>query len=298
MNICGNEIRVSGRLIRVARLDGEKYRFLHDPEAVIAALRSSGVRIDLFTFLEGPSVHQPQYSYPILWDNLAVLPVTTYTAWWTEQIDAKTRNMVRKSQRKGLEIHEVPFDDNLVRGIWTIYNECPVRQGKPFAHFGKDIATVRRDESTYLDTSIFIGAFLDGALIGFVKLLLDEDRSQAGLLNIVSMVRHRDKATMNGLVAKAVDVCAERHIPYLVYSNFSYGKKLRDSLSDFKSNNGFRPVDVPRYYVPLSWAGSLALHLNVYDRFDRHLPDSLMSAFRRARSAWYRRKLDLADRAS
>jgi len=54
----------------------------------------------------------------------------------------------------------VPFDETLVRGIWEVYNESPVRQGKPNTHYGKDIETVYKEEATFLDHSIFIGAFL------------------------------------------------------------------------------------------------------------------------------------------
>ena len=35
MNICGREILVHGRLFRIARLDGEKYNFLDDPEPLM-----------------------------------------------------------------------------------------------------------------------------------------------------------------------------------------------------------------------------------------------------------------------
>ena len=80
-------------------------------------------------------------------------------------------------------------------------------------------------------------------------------------MNIVSMVRHRDMAPTNALVAQAVRSCAERGIPYLVYSKFAYGKKQRSSLSDFKERNGFQRIDVPRYYVPLTRTGWLARSL-------------------------------------
>src|SRR5262249_14847985 len=152
-------------------------------------------------------------------------------------------------------------DDEFVRGIWAIYNEVPCRQGKAFAHYGKDVETVRRMSATFLDRSIFIGAYLDDQLIGFAKLVTDDNRDQASLMHIVSMVAHRDKSATNALIAQAVRSCAERHIPFLVYSHFSYGKKQRDSLSDFKEANGFQRVELPRYYVPLTLAGRAALTL-------------------------------------
>jgi len=92
MNVCGKEIRVEGRWIRTARLDGEKYEFLNDPEAALTGLRQSGVRIELFTFIQRVTEPLPMHSYPMEWDNLAVLPVSTFDTWWNTQVDFKTRN--------------------------------------------------------------------------------------------------------------------------------------------------------------------------------------------------------------
>jgi hypothetical protein len=78
-----------------------------------------------------------------------------------------------------------------------------------------------------MDTSIFIGAFFENELIGFVKLTTDQARHQASTMHIVAMVKHRDKSTTNALISQAVESCAALHIPYLVYSNFAYGKKQR-----------------------------------------------------------------------
>ena len=59
-----------------------------------------------------------------------------------------------------------------------------------------------REEATFLDRSVFIGAFLGDRLIGFVKLVSDETGTQADLMNILSMVAHRDKAPTNAFVAR------------------------------------------------------------------------------------------------
>ena len=291
MKVCGKEIRIQGRLIRIARLDGDKYQFLDDPEPVVDGLRKCGTRIDLFTFMQKLPETSPKYRYPMEWDNLAVLPVSTFDHWWTQQIGFKARNKAKQAQKKGVTLREVRFDHALIRGIWEIYNECPVRQGKPFRHYGKNIQAVHEEEATFLDSSIFIGAFLGETLIGFIKLVTDETRTQAGLMNIVSMIGHRDKAPTNALVAQAVRSCAERGIPYLVYSNFAYGKKLRDSLSDFKERNGFQRIDLPRYYVPLSSIGWAAFRLRLHRRFVDHFPEPFIAKIRELRNAWYNRKL-------
>jgi hypothetical protein len=218
------------------------------------------------------------------------MPVSTFDHWWTKQLENKTRNIVRKGERKGVTAREVPFDDDLVQGIWTIYNESPIRQGRRFPHFGKHIEVVRSEEGTHLSSSIFIGAFFDNRLIGFAKLVHDDTGTQAGLMNILSMIQHRDKSPANALVAQAVRACADRRIPYLVYSNFAYGKKQRSSLSDFKEHNGFRRIDLPRYYVPLTRIGRAAFRLGLHHRCIDYLPGPLIAKARELRTAWYNRK--------
>ena len=281
------EIRVDGRLVRVARLSAEQFDTLPDPDATIGALRASQERVDLFTFVQRLSQGSPQFSHPMEWDNLAAMNVTTFEDWWNRQIDRKTRNMVRRAEKAGVTVREVPFDDALIGGIVAIYNESPVRQGKAFWHFGKPADLVCRENATFLDRSVFIGAFLGNELIGFAKIVSDESRGQAGLMQIVAMIQHRDKSPANALIAQAVRSCAERGIPHLFYSKFSFGRRQRDSLSDFKERNGFRRVDLPRYYVSLTATGRVALRLGLHrDKLIDYVPDQLQGPLRVLRQMW------------
>jgi hypothetical protein len=288
MIVCGKGIRVEGRLVRIARLDGDKYKFLDDPEPVVAGLRESGRRVDIFTFMQKLPDTSTKFNYPMEWDNLAALQISTFENWWTERIGFKARNKAKQAAKKGVIIREVQFDDALAQGIWEIYNESPVRQGRRFPHYGKSFDRVRQMSSTFLDTSIFIGAYLDEKLIGFIKLTTDDTRTQAGIMHIISMIRHRDKAPTNALVAQAVRSCADRGITHLVYSNFAYGKKERSSLSDFKERNGFERINLPRYYVPLTGAGWAAFRLGMHHKFVDRLPEPLLAKARDLRYSWYK----------
>jgi hypothetical protein len=284
------EIRITGGRLRIAHIDAELYRFLSDPEPVIAGLRMLSHRPDIFTFTQSLADTTPHYSYRMEWDNLAVIPVTTFEDWWQKQISSVPRNRMRQAGKRGVILRETPFSDDLVRGICKIYNETPVRQGRPFPHFGKDYESVYREEATFLDSSVFIGAYLEDELIGFVKLVMDENRNQAGMMNVLSMIRHRDKAPTNALVAESVRACANRAISNLIYWRFAYGKRDRDSVSDFKTNCGFKRVDLPRYYVPLTAWGEVALRLGIHHRFVDRLPEPVGEKLRELRSRWYNRK--------
>jgi hypothetical protein len=297
MRICGKDIKVSGALIKVARLDGDKFEFPDSPAAVVAELRTCGRRIDLFTFLQRLPDTSPRYAYPMEWDNLAVLPVSTFENWWNKQIRSYPRNRARQAEKRGVVLREVPFGEPLLRGICDVYNECPVRQGKPFPHYGMTVERARAYAGTFLERSIFVGAFLGDQMIGFGKMVSDETRTQACLIHILSMVQHREKAPTNALIAQAVRACADRGIPHLVYEHFAYGKKQRDSLSHFKEVNGFQRVNIPRYYVPLNGIGHAAFRLGLHRRLIDHIPESIASALRDFRAKFYGRKFRTAMEA-
>jgi hypothetical protein len=287
MNVHGKDIKVGGKLIRIARLAAEKYEFLDDPAPTLDALRRSRGRIDLFSFMGNLTNRSPQFDYACEWDNLAAVPISTFEHWWSRQINGKTRNMVRRAEKAGVEVREVPFDGTLIEGVSAIYNETPTRQGRKFWHYGKDLGAVRAENGTFLDRSVFIGAFLGPTLIGFAKLVIDDSHGQAGLMQILSMIKHRDKAPTNALIAKSIQICADRGIPHLVYANFTYGTKQQDSLADFKQHNGFQRIEVPRYYVPLSLIGRTALRWGFHDGLKNHVPEPVLAGLRKARRLWH-----------
>ena len=290
LRACGKDFRVHGRLLRVAHIDGEKYEFPDDPEAMIQALRKCGERVDLFTFLQPLTDTTPKYRYPLEWDNLAVLPVSTFDHWWNQQIRSYPRNRARQAEKRGAVLREVPFGDELLKGICEIYNESPVRQGKRFPHYGMTLEQAHDYAKTFPDRSVFLGVFLAGKMIGFAKLVMDEARTQACLVHILSMIEHKDKAPTNALIAQAVRSCADRGVQYLVYEHFHYGKKQGDSLSHFKEVNGFKRVDIPRYYVPLTSAGKLGYSLGLHHKLSDRLPAAFVEKCRTLRRDWYSRK--------
>jgi hypothetical protein len=297
MVVCDKEIRIHGKLIRIARIDGDKYNSPADLETMLGALRSCGKRIDLFSFLQPIPETEPKYNYPMEWDNLAVLPVSTFDNWWNHQIRSYPRNRARQAEKKGVVLREVPCDEALFMGICGIYNESPVRQGKRFPHYGMTIERAREYASTYPDRSIYVAAFVGDTMIGFIKLVMDETRTTACLVHILSMIQHKEKAPTNALIAHAVRVCAERGISYLVYEHFSYGKKEGDSLSHFKEVNGFQRMNLPRYYIPLTPLGRLAFRLGLHHKIVDRLPESVASRIRDFRKTWHERKFREAAEA-
>ena len=274
------EISVSGRWLKTARVVEEWYEDLDDPECLIVDLINSDLKADLFTFWQRPPNTQPRYLYHTEWESIAVLPVTTYGSWLKTQINCKPRNLIVKARKKGVVVKSAAFDDDFVRGMTAIFNETPVRQGRPFRHYGKSVETVRREFSRYLFREELIGAYFDNELIGFIMLA---DAGQFAMLSqIISMVRHRDKSPNNALIAKAVEICAERKLPSLVYAMWARG-----SLGEFKRHNGFMRLDLPRYYVPLNKRGRVALALGLHRHPIDRIPETVVPVLRDLRSRFY-----------
>lgn len=283
IEINGQIFSISRGPLRFASLEEEWFADLENPQTAIAILADCQPRPDIFSFCQRIPDTQPKYAYQSITESLAVLPVSTYEHWWTKQQTRSSRNKVRKSQKAGVELREATFDDEFVRGMVEIFNETPVRQGRQFWHYGKDFATVQREFSTYLFREYLIGAYLGKELIGFVMLA---DAGRFGILGqFISKLQHRDKATNNALIAKTVEVCAQRGLSHLLYTDW------RDtSLVDFKKGCGFEEMKLPRYFVPLTFAGRVALTLGL-ERFRGGLKEGLPASIRKplmmARKRWH-----------
>jgi len=279
------KIVVKGKFIRTAMVREEWDEEVADPGLVVNALKKSGIRIDLFTFVQRLPESRPKHNYFMEWDSVAAIPIKDYAHWFENQITKQSRNRIKKAQKTGVEIRHIIFDEALVRGISEIYNEVPVKQERKNKYYGMNLETVWRLNSTFLERADFIGAYCQDELIGYIKIVY-ADR-YARTMGILGKMRHRDKSPMNLLLAKAIETCAERKVPFLTYAKYDYGKLGSDSLKEFKKFNGFENILVPRYYVPLSTRGQLVLRLGLHKGIKNLLPKGLARYLRKARTIWY-----------
>jgi len=277
LSIEQKEIAISGTFPRIATLRAEYFEWLTTPARAIDELKQSGATADLFSFMQPVVDRTPRHDYRMEWDSISVIPISTYEQWWKKQINDKTRNMIRKAEKKGVELRTAEFNDEFVKGIEVIYNESPIRQGKPFKHFGKSFETLKADHISFLERSQFVGAYCQGELVGFIKLVRDEGVWH--LMQIISMIKHRDKAPTNALIARAVEICAQNKVPYLHYGVWS-----RRGLGDFKKHHAFERLDLPRYFAPLNAKGKLALSLGLHHKLTEQLPDSWQDALANVRA--------------
>jgi len=102
---------------------------------------------------------------------------------------------------------------------------------------------------------------------------------------ILSMVKHRDKALTNALIAKAVEICDEKQISYLIYFYWGDG-----AFAEFKRRNGFQKIAVPRYYVPLTLKGQILLKLHLHRGALGVIPEKMKTSLKGLRNKLYEKK--------
>lgn len=254
--------------VRIARNAREYEKDVCPTETFVEKLKERGV--DIFTFIERKwhqTISHPPRSWIKADDNIALLEVKSYNEWWRD-IGKKTRNMVRKAKKSGVTTKVSAADKELAEGIWKIYNETPIRQGRAFPHYGVALQTVKRGVLSSKN-STFIGAYLEDELVGFIQLVHGDNI--AIISQILSLQKQWDKAVNNALLAKAIEVCANEQVRWLMYGRMGN----HPSLDRFKQSNGFTRFSLTRYYVPLSAKGKIATKLGLHREFKDALPQSI-----------------------
>jgi len=274
---------LSGSFVKTAGLRRDREEWLEDvqdPDEIIRELKAAPVRVDILRFWQRIPETEPKYAFYHEWRHVAAIPITDYKSWWENQVNANTRRLVRKCAKLGVTVGKTDFDDKLVLGIIGIFNESPVRRGKPFRHYLKDFENVKKEMSADLDKSIFITAYFGEELIGFIKLVFTDRYAMVTM--ILDKKSHHDKSPVNGMVAEAVKVCAERKISFLTYTLWRKG-----GHGYFQERNGFQRIAVPEYYVPLTLKGELALRLGLHKGLRAAIPESLKGRLLALRAKWY-----------
>lgn len=289
LDVRGKNVIVKGRWIRTATIHDEEWleTELENPELCLKELKEqgrSGLRADIFTFAQKLPATLPRYSYPMEWESLAAVHLTTFKEWW-EKLPQETRKNVRRSQKRGVVVTVKPFDDDLIKGIVEVNNDTRMVQGVANPYFGKSFEEVKKDHLSFVDRSDFVCACSGNELLGLLKIVYRGEI--ASVLSFISKPNQTDKRPANALIAKAVELCAEKGVSYLTYGNFNYGNKRDSPLRQFKIRNGFDEVLVPRFFVPLTAWGTVCLKLKLHRGFLGILPHNVIALGLRARSKWF-----------
>jgi hypothetical protein len=284
-----NVIVVRGGWIKIASLNHADWleKELENPDECIHRLkkeRKNGLPADIFCFGQIPPATQPRQAFPFELESIACLCTADFGKWW-ESLPQETRKNVRRSQKRGVTVSVCEMTDNLISGLVDLNNDSPVRQGKPYTHYGKDFERVKEDQASFPGRSEFIAAYLGEELVGYMKLVYRG--STASILHLLPKASHQDKRPANALIAKAVEVCNAKGVTHLVFGKFNYGNKGDNPLREFKIRNGFEEVMVPRFYVPLTIWGKFCVKTKLYRGLVGILPKKVLALAVGARTKWY-----------
>ena len=287
LQIDGRSIISSGKWLKTAVVHDEELledETLTDAESFVSQLKRGKMNADIFTFSQRLPHVAPKFSYHVEWDNFAVIPITTYSDWFKNRIESSVQRAIRKAAKNGIEIRPAQLDDEFIQGIVNINNDTPVRQGREFWHFQKSLEDVKHEHLTYADRNIFLGAYLQGELIGYIRMVRID--KVASVIQLLTMTKHYDKRPANALIAKAVELCEQKGMSHLMYCNYVY-KDPKSSLTEFKKRTGFVQVLLPRFYIPLTFKGKIALKVGLHRGLANRIPEPLVHLLLRIRSFWY-----------
>lgn len=211
-----------------------------------------------------------------------------------KRLESSVRRAFRKAAKSGVVVKRAEFDDAFVNGIAGINNETPFRQGKAFWHYQKSFDAVKYENSTYPARNIFIGAYYENQLIGFIRIIYTD--KVASIIQLLSMVKHYDKRPANALIAKAVEICEQEGFSHLMYCNYIYNDP-NSSLTEFKRRNGFEQVLVPRYFIPMTLKGRIVLRLGLHRGFVQRIPKPILLRLLKIRNSWYEQRIKNAKEA-
>ncbi len=280
---------VKGKWIKIALLEHADWteKELQDPQQCISRLkeaRRDGLRADIFTFGRIPPATQAKHNFSAEVESIACLPTGDFQKWW-ESLPQETRKNVRRSQKRGVVVTVREMGDDLIHGLVDLNNDSPVRQGKPYTHYGKNFERVKEDQASFPGRSEFICAYVGEELVGYMKLVYRG--KTASILHLLPKASHQDKRPANALIAKAVEVCQAKGVTTLVFGKFNYGNKGDNPLREFKIRNGFEEVFVPRFYVPLTPWGRFCVKTKLYRGLVGILPKKALELAVGARTKWY-----------
>jgi len=288
LDLDGSIVVIGGRWLKVAAIHDEEW-VEAEPRQLVSSMarlkaRVEGPPADLFTFAQKLPDTTPQHPFPMVLESVAAIRMTGYEGW-LGRLSRDARADVRKADKRGVVVRETPFDDELVNGIVAVYNESPVRQDRHFWHYGKAFEAVKRENAAYLRRSVFLGAYAADELIGFLKIV--RVGSLAVMMQFLSKISHHDRRASNALIAGAVDYCSRHGMSYLTYGKYRYGKE-ENSLTRFKHRSGFEEFLVPRFYVPLTWKGSLCVRAGLHRDLRDAVPTWLTKAVGRLKGSYLR----------
>lgn len=185
-------------------------------------------------------------------------------------MNKKTRNMVTSSLRAGAKAECVEkMSETTCAQVLRIFKETPFREGRFFPGYYTWTSCRVRNVFRTNEENVSVIATWKGKVVGVSRVRFNDQVAALGQLMSSVEARRGCRGISNLMIAKLVELLAERGVRYLVYGKFG----VIPSLDRFKLSNGFRPVTVNYNYVLLSAKARGLAALGLHRR-----PDILLSS--------------------
>ena len=117
VTVQGRTVVITGTWLKTASVFDEEVvdgEVVENPESFLHELAQTRCGADILTFPQRIPETQPKYSYPFEWDNVAVLPITSYDDWYRNRTDANVKRNLKRAAKVGVVTRSSPLDDTFV----------------------------------------------------------------------------------------------------------------------------------------------------------------------------------------
>ena len=176
-------------------------------------------------------------NYLLLSKTASIIKLPESYEQYMKDVGGKTRNMIRKAEKNGIECKKIIWNDYLY-DIYEINTSTKERQGKIMKpHYNK----LEKREEIYCNEYHFIdtiGCIKDNKLIGYLYLRCHNDC--AIISRFLGHFEHKSLGIMNKLVAGTVNLLINderyKHVKSIIYLVWD-----DTGLTGFKKRCGFKP---------------------------------------------------------
>jgi hypothetical protein len=197
--------------------------------------------------------------------SIALLSFDGFEDWITN-LPRSRRKQIRRSSEEGVEVRTVDeLSASEAQEVLGLFREAPFREGRYFTGYHSWSLPQVTEEFKTNDRLVSSVAVHDGKIVGVSKYKF-KGQVAVSTNQLTSLaVRRKVHGVANLLLAHQIKMLAGKGVKHLKYGKLGAGL---DSLDEFKTSNGFRPVNVHYNYVLLTPRAKLSAKLGIYQPWD------------------------------
>jgi hypothetical protein len=246
--------------LKLARGDDFLDRF---DESMIDDARSLGA--DILVFPDRPwmgeTLQLPRHDTL----SIALLSFDSFDEWFTN-LPRSRRKQIRRSSEEGVEVRTVEeLSDSEAQEVFDMFRESPFREGRYFVGYHSWSRRRAIEEFKTNDRLISSVALYGGRVVGVSRYKFKGQVAVSTNQLSSLAVRRKVHGVANLLLAHQIKMLAGKGVKHLKYGKLGVGL---DSLDEFKTSNGFRPVIVHYNYVLLTPRARLFAKFGLYQPWD------------------------------